>query len=178
MLNNSAAAGAAGAGANSVANPAPETSPDPLIPLLQRLTAQMSVTEFAFTASTPLIGGLIRAVRQWWGNVAARWMLRHYAGQQLEYQRTLVQLLQHLVRDNQLTRAQLAEAQGQLQQAQTELAQVARQLAAETARGHARAQLFEHDISTLTQIVLKPDPASDQQMSKPSGLNGPDPALT
>ncbi len=136
--------------------------------MILRLQARMKVSEFEFQSSIPIIGGIISTLRRMWANVAARWLLRHYAAQQLEYQTTLLQLLYALHEQNEnmrelsaqqsvATEAIATQLAGVQQNVSTRLNQVADGLAAET----VRAKMFEHDIQVLSRIVLKPEAPVD-----------------
>jgi hypothetical protein len=82
--------------------------------LIDQLERQTKVTELNFTSSAPIIGPLVAAFRRGWNNIAARWVLRHYAGQQLEFQRTLTGLLREMQHTQAVMQQQLTEANARL----------------------------------------------------------------
>jgi hypothetical protein len=70
--------------------------PQALDQLIDQLQRQTTMTEIAFTSSAPVIGPLLVALRRAAYNLSARWALKYYAQQQLEFQRTLLGLLRQM----------------------------------------------------------------------------------
>ena len=64
--------------------------------LIAHLEQQTKVSEFDFASSVPIVGPLVAAFRRGWNNVSTRWVMQHYAKQQLEFQHTLIGLLHEM----------------------------------------------------------------------------------
>jgi hypothetical protein len=82
--------------------------------LINQLERQTKVTELTFTSSVPIIGPLVAAFRRGWNNISTRWVLRHYAQQQLEFQHTLTRLLREMQHTQAVMQQQLTEANARL----------------------------------------------------------------
>ncbi len=105
--------------------------------LINQLEQQTKVTELSFSSSAPFIGPLVAAFRRGWNNISTRWVLRHYAQQQLEFQRTLLGLLRAM-------QQQLTEADARL-------------ISLEKANAHNTSlhETFNRDIEMLAQHSLR-----------------------
>ena len=82
--------------------------------LITQLDQQTKVSELGFASSVPIVGPLVSAFRRGWNNVSTRWVMQHYAQQQLEFQRTLINLLREMQHTQALMQQQLNEADSNL----------------------------------------------------------------